>query len=213
MQQLSGSSRAAIVLQAGSAPTIALAAGAAYYVGSLVGLQLRLPPATPSVLWPPNAILTALLLFVPPARWWSVLLGAAGAHFAVQLQVWSFEFVTAIFITNCSEALFAAGVIRYVSKQPSRFDTLGQVSVFIVIGAIAAPFGSSFLDAGVVRAFNGEDYWTVWKIRFPSNVLAQLAVVPAIAGIFNSSHEVREWPRRRWLEAAAMTTRPVFTCL
>ncbi len=183
---------------------MAVVAGAAYYVGSLVGLELRLPPATPSVLWPPNAILTALLLFVPHARWWSVLLGAAGAHFAVQLQVWSLEFVTAIFLTNCSEALFAAGLIRYVSDQPSRFDTLGQVSVFLVIGGLAAPFVSTFLDAGVVRAFIGEEYWTVWRMRFPSNVLAQLAIVPAIAGILNRSHEVREWPRRRWLEAAAI---------
>ena len=29
-----------------------------YYAGTELGLLLRLPGATPSVLWPPNAILT-----------------------------------------------------------------------------------------------------------------------------------------------------------
>ena len=204
VRQVTGSSRAAGFLRTANAPTIAVVAGAAYYVGSLIGLELRLPPATPSVLWPPNSVLTALLLFVPPARWWTVLAGAAGAHFAVQLQVWSFAFVGAIFLTNCSEALLAAGAIRYLSDNPSRFDTLRRVSVFLVMGALLAPLASSFLDAGVVKAFNGEDYWAVWKMRFRSNVLAQLAIVPAIAGVLNSSYDVWKWPARRWLEASAI---------
>jgi two-component system, LuxR family, sensor kinase FixL len=194
----------AAFLGTGNAVTVAAAAGASYYVGALVGLQLRLPPATPSVLWPPNAILTAFLLFVPVRHWWSVLLGAAIAHFAVQLQVWSPGFVTAIFLSNCSEALLAAGVIRYVSDEPARFDTLRRVAILLVSGGLVAPFVSSFIDAGVVRMFHGEDYWTVWRIRFPSNVLAQLAIVPAIAAGLNWGHSVREWSWRRWLEATAI---------
>ena len=46
---------------------IAAAAGAiavGYYAGAHLGFILRLPPSTPSILWPPNAILTAALL--PP---------------------------------------------------------------------------------------------------------------------------------------------------
>jgi two-component system, LuxR family, sensor kinase FixL len=156
------------------------------------------------VLWPPNAVLTAFLLFVPPRRWWSVLLGAAAAHFAVQLQVWSPPFVTAIFVTNCSEAIFAAGVIRYLTDEPSKFDTLRRVSIFVLIGGLAAPFVSSFLDAAVVSLFNDERYWHVWKMRFLSNALAQLAIVPAVAGILNGSGAVHKWPLGRWLEAVAV---------
>jgi signal transduction histidine kinase/integral membrane sensor domain MASE1 len=156
------------------------------------------------VLWPPNAILTAFLLFVPLRRWWSVLLGAAVAHFAVQLQVWSPGFVTAIFISNCSEALMAAGVIRYLSDEPSSFDTLRRAAVFLVSAGLLAPFLSSFADAGVVTLFHGEDYWTVWRSRFPSAVLAQLVVVPAIAGGLNWSHSIWIWTPRRWLEATAI---------
>ena len=140
---MSGSSRAAVFLRTGSAPAMAVVAGAAYSVGSLVGLELRLPPATPSVLWPPNAILTALLLFVPPARWWSVLLGAAGAHFAVQLP----GVVSRVRHGNLPHKLQRGAVRRWPhpirERSALEIDTLGQVSVFLVIGGLAAPLEQS----------------------------------------------------------------------
>ncbi len=202
---MSGSSRADQFLGTASGVTIAVIAAAAYYCGSLIGLELRLPPATPSVIWPPNAILTTLLLVVPPARWWSVLLGVAGAHFAVQLPVWSFGLVTALLLTNFSEALIAAGVIRYLSDQPSAFNTLRRMSIFLVVGGFLAPFLSTFLDAGVVKLLRGDDYWAVWKMRFLANTLTELAVVPALAGLLTSGHRILGWSRYRWLEAAAIT--------
>jgi signal transduction histidine kinase/integral membrane sensor domain MASE1 len=207
-----GSSGSVIGLRKDYAATIAVASGAAYYLGSVVGLELRLPPATPSVLWPPNAILTALLLFVPAARWWSVVLGAALAHFAVQLPVWSASFVTAIFLTNCSEALVAATLIRRFNRDPSRLDTLPRVSVFIA-AAVLAPFVSSFLDAGVVTLIHGESYWGVWRVRFLSNVLAQLAVVPAVLGVLNLGDRASRWPRGRWIEGTAIAVGMVLVSL
>ena len=204
MLPLPALSRAAVLLQSGSPLTIGLAAAAAYYAGSVLGLQLRIPPATPSVLWPPNAILTVLLLFVPPARWWSVLGGAAIAHFAVGLQVWSPAFVATIFLTNCTEAALAAGGVRYFSQDATRFDTLRSVSIFLAMGAFVAPFASTFLDAAVVERFNREDYWHVWTVRFPSNVVAQLAIVPALSGILNGGAGVFRGPKRKWLEATAI---------
>jgi signal transduction histidine kinase/integral membrane sensor domain MASE1 len=199
-----GQSPTAVFLQTERPLTIAVTSGAAYYLGAVIGLELRLPPATPSVLWPPNAILTVLLLFVPRARWWSVLVGAAVAHLAVQLRVWSPVFIGTIFLTNCIEAVLAAGLIRHISDQPSRFDTLRRVVIFLVIGGLLAPLASTFLDAAVVTQINREDYWGVWKMRFPSNVLAQLAIVPAVAGVVNNGHGVSKWSAQRWVEAAAI---------
>ena len=43
----------------------ALLVSVAYYVGTNIGLIFRIPPSIPSVLWPPNAILTATLLLTP----------------------------------------------------------------------------------------------------------------------------------------------------
>jgi two-component system, LuxR family, sensor kinase FixL len=179
-----------------------MAAGA-YYVGAVVGLELRLLPTTPSILWPPNAILTVLLLFVPPVRWGFVLAGAAVAHFAAEIGTWSAGVVAALFVSNCLEALLAAVLIRLLNDRPCRLDTLRQMGVFIVMGGFIAPFVTSFVDAGVVRLLLGDEYWTVWRLRLLSNTLAQLSIVPAVAGLLNAD-PLRQWPRRRWMAAVAI---------
>ncbi|HUR73666.1 MAG TPA: hypothetical protein VMZ00_05280, partial [Sporichthya sp.] len=71
--------------------TAALLTGVAYYLASLLGLALRLPGSTPSVLWPPNAVLTTALLLVPVESWLLCLVAVLPVHLAVQLPTgWPF---------------------------------------------------------------------------------------------------------------------------
>ena len=51
-----------------SAVTSALLVCVGYYVGALLGDQLQFHPLPTSVMWPPNAILTAALLLTEPRR-------------------------------------------------------------------------------------------------------------------------------------------------
>jgi len=77
---------------------------------------------------------------------------------------------------------FGAGCIRYLIDRPVRFDRLRNVGIFCFFAAFLGPFLSSFLDSAFV-VFNhwGQDsYWQVWRIRFTSNVLAALTLVPFI---------------------------------
>jgi signal transduction histidine kinase/integral membrane sensor domain MASE1 len=158
-----------------------VAVAVAYCVGANLGFILRFPSATPSVMWPPNAILTSTLLLVPPRRWWIYLLfGAFPAHVFSEIGHLSLPLVLALFVTNCSEAVIAAAGVRWLSDAPARFDSLRRMAIFIGAGAFAAPFVSSFLDAAVVTALRGEVYAVVWSTRFFSNVLTELAVVPVI---------------------------------
>ena len=174
-----------------------------YALGAQVGMVLRLPDTIPSVVWPPNAILTTALLFTPPRRWALVFAAAFPAHLLVELGTWPWPLVLALFATNCSEAAIAGlGVWRF-SDAPSRFDTLSRVTVFLVWGAVLAPIISSFLDAAVASSLGGQDYWSVWNVRMPSNVLGAVAIVPALSGVLHTSYgELVAWPRRRGLEAA-----------
>jgi signal transduction histidine kinase/integral membrane sensor domain MASE1 len=175
----------------------------AYALGAQVGMVLRMPDTIPSVVWPPNAILTTALLFVPRRRWGIVFAAAFPAHLLVELGAWSLPLVLAFFATNCSEAAIAALGVRRFSDAPSRFDTLSRVSAFLVWGVVIAPLASSFLDAAAASTLGGEDYWSVWSVRLPSNVLGAVAIVPALSGVLNTSYaELRAWPRQRWLEAA-----------
>jgi signal transduction histidine kinase/integral membrane sensor domain MASE1 len=187
---------------AGAALTVCLA----YYVGANLGFILRFPPATPSIMWPPNAILTATLLLAPPRRWWIYLLAALPAHLAAELGAgWPAPLVLALFLTNCSEALIAAVGVRWFSDAPTRFDTLRRVVVFIVAAVLAAPFLSSFLDAAAVSTVRGESYWFVWQTRFFSNVLTELTLVPAVVMAITAGpvwH--RTAPRSRRFEAGLL---------
>jgi signal transduction histidine kinase/integral membrane sensor domain MASE1 len=179
----------------------------AYFVGANLGFLLKLPPMTPSVMWPPNSILTATLLLTPPRRWWMYLLAAVPAHLAVQLQAgWPGPLSAALFVTNCSEALLGAGIVWWFSDAPTRFDTLRRAAVFIVGAVLLAPFLSSFLDAAAVTTLRGEPYWLVWRTRFFSNVLTELALVPTIVcAITGGIAWLRAGSPRQRVEAALLS--------
>ncbi len=176
-------------------PAIALGACLGYYLGSVIGLQLRLPSATPSVLWPPNAILTSVLVLTFPRRWLVILLAVLPVHLFIQLQTdFPRLMVLALFCTNCAEALLGAGGMWWLSDAPWRFDTLRRLVVFFVAAAVIAPLLSSFADAAAVTWFRGEPYWHVWTSRTLSNILAELTIVPAVVGAVVAVS--RGWRRR-----------------
>lgn len=172
-----------------------------YVVGAEIGFGLRLPPSTPSVVWPPNSILTTALLLTPVSRWWIVLLAALPAHLFIQADVFAPGMSALLFVTNCSEALIAASVIHRFNDRPAQFNTLRRVTVFLLAAVVLAPTMSSFLDAAVVASFTNEAYWHTWTMRVWSNMLTAVAIIPAIACVADTGWRgVRAWPRARWAE-------------
>jgi two-component system, LuxR family, sensor kinase FixL len=163
--------------------SIALSVALAYYLGAKIGFALTLRPHPVSVLWPPNSILLAALLLTPVRVWWVILLAAFPAHLAAQLQGnVPPTMILCWFISNSCEALIGAGCVRYLIDRPVRFDRLGNVGIFIFFAAFLAPFFSSFVDAAFVAInhWGKDSYWQVWRIRFTSNILAALTLVPFI---------------------------------
>jgi len=185
---------------------IALAVCAGYYFGSILGLLLRVPPATPSIVWPPNAILTAALLLVPPRRWWLVLLPVLPVHVFVELPTgWPISLVLTLFLSNCSEAVITAGALWTWSDAPPRFDTPRRLLVFF-IAVLAGTVISGWFDAAAVTLSIGDPFWTVWRHRLFSNILAQLTIVTAIVGVATSLPRWRSASWSRIVEAAFVWT-------
>jgi len=186
---------------------LAVVVACAYYAGANFGFMLRLPPTTPSLSWPPNTILTAVLLLSPPRYWAFFLLAALPAHLIAEMGLgWPVALVLALFVSNCSQALIAAVGVRLFSDAPARFDTLRRVTVFILAAGLVAPFLSSFPDAAAVTLFHGEAFWTVWSRRFFSNVLTELVLGPAIViAVSAGLGWLRHASRARKAEAAAVT--------
>ena len=190
----------------GTWPAVAVAVCVGYYLGSLIGLQLRFPPATTSVLWPPNAVLTSALVLTPPRRWPLLLLAVLPAHVFIQLPTgWPVSLIAILFVTNCLEAVIGAGFMHLASDTPWRIDTLRGLVVFFAGAVAIGPLVSSFPDAAAVTWFRGEPYWSVWSNRTLSNVLSEVTIVPAVIGAVAL---VRRWRRpgvtARAVEASAL---------
>ena len=160
----------------------ALLVGLAYYLGAKLGFALTFQPHPVSTLWPPNSILLAILLLSPRRLWWFYLLAAFPAHLLVQINAdIPASMILCWFVSNCTEALIGASVLRYLTRSEVRFDNTYHVWVFI-LASFLGPFLSSFLDAAFVmlNQFGESSYWSVFRMRFFSNVLATLTLVPLI---------------------------------
>lgn len=160
----------------------AVSVGTGYYIGAKVGFALTFHPHPVSTLWPPNSILLAALLLSRRRSWWLLLLAALPAHLLVQLNAdIPAAMILCWYVSNCSEALIGALLLRYFTKTEVRFDNTHHVSLFILV-ALLGPFLSSFLDAGFVMLnhFGASSFWAVFRMRVLSNVLASLTLVPLI---------------------------------
>jgi two-component system sensor kinase FixL len=181
---------------------------AGYYLGCKIGFALTFQPHPVSVLWPPNSVLVAALLLTPPRGWWLVLLAALPAHLAAQLQSHVPPLmILCWFISNSCEALIGAGLMRYLLGGPIRFTTLRNVGLFCLCVVFIAPFLSSFLDAALVvwNHWGRVGYWELIRIRFFSNALAALVIVPLIVTWATSGiSALRTAQLSRYLEAGVL---------
>src|SRR5215213_7474882 len=187
---------------------IALVSAAGYYLTAKIGFAFALQPGSVSALWMPNSILLAALLLTPSRLWWIVLLVASPAHFAAEFQSGvPVAMVLSWLISNSVQALIGAVSINALVKAPLRFDSFRHLTIFLIFGAFLAPFLSSFLDITLLK-LNGwghDSYWESWRIRFLSNVLATLTLVPVLITWANGGFTaVLSASLRRYLEASVV---------
>jgi PAS domain S-box-containing protein len=163
---------------------MALLVCVAYYLGARLGLALTFQPLPISVLWPPNAILFAALLLVPTRHWWIVLAAALPAHLASELPAGiPFSMVFCWYVSNVSEALIGAGLVRLAIGEALPFERTRDTVLFFAAAAVAA-VASSFLDSAFVKLnrFSPTEYWSLWKSRTISNLVADAVIASAVLG-------------------------------
>jgi len=154
-----------------------------YYLTAILGFEFALQPGSVSTLWMPNSILFAGLLLTPRRWWWIVILAVFPAHIASELYSGvPTAMVLSWFVSNVAQAWFAAYAICLLVKDRLRFDRFRDLTIFILFGAFLAPFLSSFLDAALVKlnGWGNNSYWYIWRVRFFSNVIATLTLVPVV---------------------------------
>jgi PAS domain S-box-containing protein len=184
-----------------------LAIALSYYAGARIGLALTFMPFPLSVLWPPNALLFAALVLAPVRWWWLLLLGALPAHLFAELEAnIPVPMVLGWFVSNVSEALIGALLMRRLAPSGADLSALRSVLGFFVAAVVAALL-SSFIDAGLVRliGWGDADFWTLWQIRLFTNIVATLTFVPVIVTCATAARTmIRRRAKERWLEAALL---------
>jgi two-component system sensor histidine kinase UhpB len=186
---------------------VPLAAAAGYYAGAVLGFALTFSPNPVATLWPPNAILLAALVLTPRSRWPTIVGATLAAHLLVEIQSGvPLAMVLAWFASNAVQAVLGAAWVRAVDD-PVRLDSLGSLSAFVGLAVLLAPFAASFLDAGLVTLIGWGDapFWTVWRLRFLSNAVATLTLVPLIVVLCRRGVDaIRRAPPARLAEAALL---------
>jgi PAS domain S-box-containing protein len=166
-----------------SAFFIALLTSAAYYATAKLGFEFTLQPNSVSILWMPNSLVLAGLLLTPSGWWWLVILATLPAHLAAELTSGvPTLMVLSWFLSNSFQALFGAWLISYTTGTDVSLSRTKGLTTFLIFGAFLAPFLASFLDSALVK-LNGWGtipYWENWRVRFLSNVLASLTLIPFI---------------------------------
>ena len=199
--------------QSGSAFTLVagrlvapLAIALGYYIGASLGFALTLAPVPVSTLWPPNAILLAGLLLTRRRTWPLVLAAVFVAHLAVQFQSGvPAGMVLSWFVSNCAEALLGASLLLRFGRGTASFETFRGAATFLAV-AVGATVVSSFVDAGfvVLNGWGEADYWTIWRTRSASNLLATITLVPVILTTAERIRRRQRVPVRRSLEAVLL---------
>lgn len=202
-QELRPNASAALVVER-TAMLVVLAG--AYFLASKLGLELTLHPTPISTLWPPNALLLAALLLTRPACWWLVLAAVFPAHMLVQIGAEvPVPMALLWFVTNGAEALLGAGFCYLFLGTKPQLDRLHDVTVFLIGCVALAPFLSSFLDIAAVKivGWGKGEFWALWRMRFFSNALAILVLVPVI---LHAAHRPLHWPpfASRWCFTEAL---------
>ena len=180
----------------------------AYYLTAKIGFVFSLQPGSVSTLWMPNSILLAGLLLTDRRWWWLVVLVCLPAHISAELESGvPTRMILSWFISNSFQALIAAALINYFLPADIRLDRTKHLAAFLIFGAFLAPFLASFLDAALVK-LNISDphtYWELWKIRFLSNVLATLTLVPFILEwVQTDFRRLKRAPPLRFVEAGLL---------
>ena len=192
-----------------SAVLTSIVVSASYYLTAVIGFEFALQPGSVSTLWMPNSILLAGLLLTPQRWWWLVILAVFPAHIASELSSGvPTAMVLSWFVSNVTQALLAAFCICLLVKDQLRFDRFRDLTIFILFGAFLAPFLSSFLDAALVKlnGWGNNTYWDIWRVRFFSNVIATLTLVPVVMlWVVGGTAALRKAPPLRYLEGALLS--------
>ncbi len=186
-------------------------------VGNEVGSLLRYPDIGAAVLFPPYAVLTAVLLVCGRRRdcIWYIVVGSL-AHFVTHWPQWSVTWVLFADVANVARAVVAALLLRHLLGESTRIDSIRRLLLFFSGAVLIAPaVGATIGAANVVVHGASDSYARPWIGWFVSNALTGLVMLPACLSIFEAASSWRRlrFQRSRVIEGALLGLALSLTCV
>ena len=177
-----------------------LLTGVCYYVATETAWALCFPDSKVSLLFPPHAVLVAILLLVPTRHWWAYTLASICGHFiATQQAQWPVLYALHCEAFDAVQNVLVAAGIRIFIKSPLKTITLRDAVVFVLIAVVLVPFGTAFWGAAfTISNHFGTHYWIEWRNLGISNGVTAVVFVPAflLAANYLSSRGPKPKPTR-----------------
>jgi two-component system sensor histidine kinase UhpB len=166
-------------------------------------LRVRFTDAGPAILYPPYAIVTAVMILSPVKHWWVYMVTASLGSFFPHRLLSPTLYVLLTEIANYTKASVAsAGVRRFGA---GRLDSLRAMVAFLFFAVVAGPLCAAFMGALIAVWFHGAtDYWLIWRGWFFSNALTGLALLPVIVIALTDKRLRKRPPAHRVAEAALL---------
>jgi integral membrane sensor domain MASE1 len=184
-------------------------------LGNVIGSSLRYPDIGAAVLFPPYAVLAAVLIVSQRRDWIWYLIAGAFSHFVTHWPQWSLSWVMFAEVANIARAITAAVLVRWCLGRSLRLDSMRALWLFLVSAGLVAPAAGATIGAASVVWHGGSaTYWRPWLGWFVSNGLTGLAMLPAAIAAFE---HVASWrrillPPARAIEATLLALALTATC-
>src|SRR5436190_1116434 len=149
-----------------------------YYIAYRHAMYLGQETASP--FWYPDAVLLSALLVTRQNKWWMYLLGPLPIRLFFVHSGNPFWFLLATYANDSLKAYLSALLLQFFLKNPTRFDTLRDFVIFIVVAGLLSPAVSAFEGALSRSLLVGQAFWPAWEQWFLGNALASIILTPLI---------------------------------
>ncbi|MGE4299894.1 MAG: diguanylate cyclase [Desulfovibrionaceae bacterium] len=162
----------------------ALLTGLGYYASARLGAAHAVMPGAVTLVWPPVALLLAVLIVVPRKAWWPYLLAAVAAECAADLPLYPLGQTLVFACVGVGEAVASALVLRAACRPDPPFDSLRYLVRFIVLVVFGTSGASAVAGAAALVLFspNHLDFLSIWRFWWFSDGLGMLLLVPFVVG-------------------------------
>ncbi|UXN62055.1 MASE1 domain-containing protein [Phyllobacterium zundukense] len=180
----------------------------AYVLGCGFAQALAIVPGTGISIWPPSGLFIAALVLAPMKSWpWWVLAG--GLAELLSNILWFHSPLPAAFLMyagNALEAVVGAWLVNRALGRPARLETLQEVIVFVVLGAVFAPVVSATVGSATLAWFGilSQTFVGAWPLWWIGDATGVLIVAPLALVVIQNWHRKTEFSMARWMEACVL---------